>query len=175
MTLAETLQQWKTKLGRHKTTLLVIMGLLGMGCILLSEMPTHGNQTAETPPIATENSDTDYETQLEARLTEMLSRMDGVGTVSVMVTVQGSTEQIFAEEVKESAGEHSNQTEHAPVITKQGGDESALISKTEYPDIHGVAILCTGGGNAVIREQICDAVSTILGIPVSHIYVGTHS
>lgn len=175
MTLVETLQQLKTKLGKHKTTLLVIIGLMGMSCILLSEITTDGNHTAETPPLATEESENGYETQLEARLTEMLSRMDGVGTVSVMVTVKGSTEQIFAEEVKESTGEHNSQTEHAPVITKQDGDESALISKTEYPDIHGVAILCTGGGNAVIREQICDAVSTILGIPVSHIYVGTHS
>lgn len=174
MTLSETLQQWKTKLDRHKTTLLVIIGLMGMGCILLSELTADEDSPAETQLITAERTETDYERQLEARLTEMLSRMNGVGTVSVMVTVTGSTEQIFAEEVKESAGENSNQTEHAPVITKQDGDESALIRKTEYPDIHGVAILCTGGNNAVIREQICDAVSTILGIPVSHIYVGTH-
>ncbi len=175
MTLSETLQQWKAKLGRHKTTLLVVIGLLGMGCILLSELTAKEDSSPKIQPIAAENPETDYEKQLEARLTEMLSSMHGVGTVSVMITVKGSTEQIFAEEVKESAGEHSNQTEHAPVITKQDGDESALIRKTEYPDIHGVAILCTGGNNAVIREQVCNAVSTILGIPVSHIYVGTHS
>ncbi len=175
MPLADTLQQWKTNLSRHKTTLLVIIGLAGMGCILLSELTAKDEKPIQTQSMAADETDNDYETQLEERLTAMLSRMEGVGTVSVMVTVKGSTEQIFAEEVKESAGEHNNQTQHAPVITKQDGDETALISRTEYPDIHGVAILCTGGDNAVIREQVCNAVSTILGIPVSHIYVGTHS
>ncbi len=175
MTLAENLQQWKAALSRHKTTLLVIIGLLGMGCILLSELTAKDEKPVQTQSAATEDAETDYETALEARLTAMLSRMEGVGTVSVMVTVKGSTEQVYAEEVKESAGEHNNQTQHAPVITKKDGDESALITKTQYPDIHGVAILCTGGDNAVIREQVCDAVSTILGIPVSHIYVGTHT
>ncbi len=166
------LQMWITK---HKATVLVAMGLLGMGCILLSELPSDNTSPTEAISPMALPTDADYESEMESRLTEMLSRMEGVGTVSVMITVKGSTEQIYAEEVKESAGEHNQQSEHKPIITKQDGDEAALISKTEYPEIHGVAVLCSGGGNAVTREQICDAVSTILGIPVSHIYVGTHS
>lgn len=175
---AERLKQWKTLLRKHRVTLLAAMGFVGMGCILLSELavPASGkpDTDAQTPAAAAE-SDADYESRLELRLREMLSRMAGVGTVEVMVTVSGSTEQVFAEEVKDSQGEHSTQTEHKPVITQQDGKETALVTKTQYPDIQGVAILCSGGGSAVIREQICKAVSTILGIPVSDIYVGTHS
>lgn len=178
MISAERLAQWKALLRKHRVTLLAAMGFVGMGCILLSELAvpatTESDTGTQAPTIAGE-SDADYEARLEQRLQEMLSQMEGVGTVEVMVTVSGSTEQVFAEEVKDSQGEHNTQTEHKPVITQQNGKETALVTKTQYPDIQGVAILCTGGSSAVIREQICKAVSTILGIPVSDIYVGAHT
>lgn len=172
---ADSIRRWKQWLTKHKVTAMAACGFLGMGCILLSELPSDSDppQREQSPAVQTEAHE-DYAASLEHRLTEMLSRMEGVGEISVMVTVQSSKEQIYAEEVKESAGEHNTQREHKPIITQQNGEEAALITKTQYPEIQGVAILCRGGDNAVIREQICDAVSTILGIPVSHIYVGIH-
>ncbi len=175
MTGAEHMHHWKQWLTKHRVTIMAACGFLGMGCILLSELPTNSDpeKTEQSAAVLAEATE-DYAALLERRLTEMLCKMEGVGEISVMVTVQGSKEQIFAEEVKESTGEHNTQREHKPIITQQSGDEAALITKTRYPEIQGVAILCSGGSNAVIREQICDAVSTILGIPVSHIYVGIH-
>lgn len=178
MISAERMAQWKTLLQKHRVTLLVVMGFLGMGCILLSDllMPQQKDSLPETSSqTPASESDADYEKRLELRLTEILSQMKGVGTVEVMVTVSSSTELIFAEEVKDSQGEHNVQSEHKPVITKQDDTESALVAKTQYPDIQGVAILCSGGDSAVVREQISKAVSTILGIPVSHIFVGSHT
>ncbi len=54
----------------------VILGLAGMGCILLSEtMPERASP---------EN------TAMESRLTELLSRMEGVGEAQVLVTEEGA-------------------------------------------------------------------------------------
>ncbi len=157
---------------------IVLTGLAGMALILFSGLQSHAD-TDYTPADAELSADCAlpdadvYRSDLEDRLTMLLTRMDGVGNVSVMLTVGGSAEQVFAEEVKQSDSDHASQSESAFVITKNGGNESALISETRYPAVTGAAILCSGGSHAVIREQVTQAVSTVLGIPANQIYVGT--
>ena len=57
-------------------------------------------------------------------------------------------------------------------ITKSGGNESALIAETRYPAVVGAAVLCTAGDHAAVQERITRAVSTVLGIPASSVFVG---
>lgn len=155
---------------------ITVIGLAGMALILFSGL--HPHDTAENPessisasePLSAADS---YRTDLENRLTALLSHMDGVGAVTVMVTVGGSAEQVYAEEVKESDSDRSAQRESAPVITKHGSEESALVSETKYPQVTGAAILCTGGDHAAVRERVIGAASAVLGLPASRIYVGT--
>ena len=54
-------------------------------------------QQAEPPPAVSAESEPDaYRLMLEDRLTKLLSQMEGVGSVTVMITVGGSAEQIYA-------------------------------------------------------------------------------
>ena len=156
---------------------IVLIGLAGMALILFSGlMPDRSEQAAAEPEQQTESTlpDADaYRSDLEKRLTALLSGMDGVGNVTVMLTVRGTAEQVYAEEVKTSSSDRSAQTESAFVITKSGGEESALVTETKYPEEIGAAVLCSGGSHAVVREQVTGAVSTVLGIPASQIYVGS--
>ena len=69
-----------------KYILIVLLGLL----ILVMCIPT-GTNSSE---IKTESQSTDMD--LEHRLEQVLSAMDGVGEVEVMITVEGSTENMFS-------------------------------------------------------------------------------
>ena len=157
--------------GRNRVRLITALGFLGMALILLSGLQKKTEQTAvplKSEPSAAE----EYRTELEIRLTAMLGRMEGVGAVSVMVTVTGTAEQIYAEEVKQTKSDRQTQRESQYVITKSGGEESALLAETRYPAVCGVAVLCSGGGHAAVRERVTQAVSTVLSLPPGKIFVG---
>ena len=117
-------------------------------------------------------SASEYCEQLETKLTEMLSDLQGVGAVRVTVTVSRSEEQIFAEEVKSSKSDRAVQQESKIIVTKSNGQENALVSSTNYPAVQGVAVLCSGGDHAAVREAVTTAVSTVLGLSPAQIYVG---
>ena len=109
---------------------------------------------------------------LETQLTGLLGKMEGVGAVTVMVTVSGTPEQVYAEEVKQTKSDKQTQRESQYVLTRNGSAESALVAETRYPAVCGVAVLCSGGGHAAVRERVAQAVATVLGLPASRIYVG---
>lgn len=151
----------------------VLLGVCGMALILLSGLLPHDRKTTQDVTVsAVEFSEAEYAAEMENRLQTLLSRMEGVGSVTVMVTVSGTAEQVYAEEVNAAQSEKSRQSQNAYVIMKSGGTETPLVSRTKYPQIAGVAVLCSGGGSAAVQERVMRAVSTVLGIAVSDIYVG---
>lgn len=175
--LTEALRRRLPKLSN--TRLIVLLGLSGMALILLSGLLPHkaaASPAAEASPAEiTTASPEAYRAELEARLTALLSRMEGVGEVTVMITLGGSAEQVYAEEVKASRSENAAQTESAPVLTRSGGSETALLTETKYPPVQGAAILCTGGDHAAVKERVSNAAAAVLGIPSAQIYVGKAS
>ena len=156
--------------------LTVILGLAGMALILISGLlpgkktSQNSESTAKTQAV-TESAD-QYRIALESRLTRLLSQMNGIGRAEVMITLSGTAEQIYAEEVRSNQSDHSSQREASYVITKSGGNESALVTETRYPAVIGAVVLCTNGDRASVREAVTKAVSTALGIPVSSVFVG---
>ena len=177
MRFAERLRALIQRVGTVRV--IVALGLAGMALILfsgLAQKDEPAQSTAETAAVQSAVPDADaYRTDLETRLAALLTRMDGVGTVTVMLTVSGSAEQVYAEEVKESGSDRSAQRESSPVLTRNGSGESALIAETRFPQVTGAAVLCTGGAHAAVRERVTQAVSTVLGLPTSQIYVGASS
>lgn len=178
MRLREMIDDLRTRFGGEKgVRLIVLLGLAGMALILLSGLLPDADTKTPEPAMqyaeAGDNPDADsYRQMLEQRLTELLSQMEGVGQVTVMITVSGSAEQVYAEEVKTSSSDHSSSKESAFVITKQGGDEAALRAETKYPAVQGAAVLCSGGDHAAVQERVSKAVATVLGIPAARIFVG---
>lgn len=167
------LRRWCKEGGRNR--ILLLLGGSALAMLLLSGLlPKQKNSVqAEPPPQNSAVSQaTAYAAETERRLTELLEQMDGVGAVTVMVTVEGTAEEKYAEEVRESESDSSRQTERACVLARIDGDDTPLVAKTQYPALSGVAVLCTGGGSPKVQEKVVRAVSTVLDIPSSDIYVG---
>ena len=168
--LIERLRGWLS--GEKGIRTAVILGLAGMLLILLPSLLPARDRSDPVLPAESDDLTDSYRAALETRLLTLLSEMDGVGQVSVMITVRGSAEQIFAEEVKTVQGGSSTQVQSAYVLTRSGGDESALVAETVYPEIQGVAVLCSSGDHAAVQERIRNAAATVLGIPPTRIFVG---
>ena len=151
---------------KNTSKILVAIGIFGMLLVLLSGMFTSGKEKT----VTSENGEinlTAYKKNIEDELSDMLSEIDGVGRNRVMVTLSSGEEYIFAEETK--TGNSAMQKSY--VIVEKNGEKQALVSRVDSPKVSGVIIVCEGGGNAVVREEVYKAVSTVLGIPLGDIYV----
>lgn len=123
------------------------------------------------------------EQELELRLTEIVSHIDGAGRTKVMVTMDSTSEYVYAKDtsvrtdtsssqengrVSESSGS-SAETSHI-IIDGKSGDEP-LVEKQIEPKVRGVIVLCEGADNPVVENRVTEAVKTALGISSSRICV----
>ena len=78
--------------------IIIIVGVVAVLGIFLSEsFGTSGSHKSDTQ--TTQDIDLqDYEKQVEARLTDILGAIDGIGACRVMVTVDSSQESVYSSE-----------------------------------------------------------------------------
>jgi len=107
---------------------------------------------------------TDYAEELRLQLEEIISKIDGVGDVTVMLTIESSASYVYTTDIDKDELETKTET----VII---GNKEALIERIDNPQVSGVLVVCTGGDRAVIQEQVIKAVSTVLNIPSNKVYV----
>lgn len=160
-----------------RTKFIFIIGIAGILLICLSELlpekSTKQVKAVSDDPV-TEDTYT-YKCQIEQELIEMLEQIQGVGKVSAMVTIEGTTEYVYAEELNtvtdKDDGQLSERYENQIVMTEENGVKKALVRQIIKPKISGVVIVCEGGGNLALNERVIKAVSTALNLPTSKICV----
>lgn len=170
--IKENVNKWFPK--EKKITLFVIIGLIGILLIFLSEMFASGSKPKSANlPLSLET--TAYKKEIESELTEILSQIQGVGKVKVMVTIEGTTEYVFAQEIDTQqdtqSDKNSESFQNKYVIIDNGSEKEALVKKVLKPKINGVIVVCEGGDNLVVKEKIYNAVSTVLAISSTRVCV----
>jgi len=123
--------------------------------------------------------------QLEERLEELLSLIDGAGNVRVMITASRGRELVVAhttntdrsltEEADSAGGTRNAETQSEQgeyVLMRQpDGSEAPLILTQLEPQIEGVAIVAEGGDNLVVRDALIRTTFTVLGIGAHKVHV----
>ncbi len=161
-----------------KVLIIVIIGILGLLMIVLSEFIPNG-KTKKVNDVPNSIDDASYSESFKQRteneLKEIISKIDGVGEVSLMLTLDGTTEYVYAEDVDTETDEDndskSNKYKNEVIIVDSDGEEKALVKKIVEPKVKGVVIVCTGGGNSGIKERVTKAVSSALNISTNNICV----
>ena len=182
--VADGFMKWAKEEKNKKFVILI-------ACIVLAAIgftfwPSN-NTGKQTTPItttikqATTSEEANYEAKVEKKLTNMLSKMEGVGSVSVMVTIHSNEEKILAEdtssttqrtEEKDQAGgsRTTDSMQQTNDVVLQNGNTPYVV-KEYAPEIRGVLILAEGAGDNVVKNQIIEAVSKLLDVPVHKISV----
>lgn len=117
--------------------------------------------------------DTEEKYSEEERLCEILSKIDGAGEVSVMITYRTSSEKAIAYETKSD-----KKGETSAGCGGESTDEKAVMSKSEpfvlkeiYPQVKGVVVIATGAENPEVKRAICEAVAVSTGAAVHRICI----
>ncbi len=157
-----------------KSAVVIVIGILGVILLVISEfLPgKEANIKNDNSNEAADTVCTDYEKNIEQRLSSILSEIQGAGKVSVMVTLERTDRNIYAMEEKQSTGNNSSYENKLVTIKSEDGESGILITASQ-PEIRGVAIVCTGGNSAVVRQNITDTVTAVLGISAAKVSITT--
>lgn len=114
--------------------------------------------------------------ELEQRMAEILSKIEGAGEVDVMLTFRTGEEKIIAKEEKteesSTQGEESIRREEAVVLTEDSrGNTAPVILMENTAQVEGVVIVAQGGDNAVVCNALNAAAQALLNVPAHKIAV----
>jgi stage III sporulation protein AG len=166
----------KNKEKGKANSLLVGLALLGMLLLLLASLwpqeqqaqtETEEGKTGQTGQEALAELYT-YQSELEQRLSALISQLDGAGNTTVMVTLESGEETIYALDTQ--SGQTQSQQTH--VLLEDG---TALAQTVYLPQVQGVAVLCDGGGDIYVAARITEMLSALLDLPTNHICVEKRS
>jgi stage III sporulation protein AG len=186
-----TLRTWITKLSEQKQyrTMLLAAGLICIGILFLSgilgKQSKDTDDTSDPLLLSSDQTASDYAKELEESLSAMLCRIKGVGEVQVLVTIEKGVENVYATEQKTSKQVTSNQgsettaksqendnTETTYIVIKDadGGQQAIAVTQIQ-PVVKGVVVVCDGGSDATVEQQIVNAVTTALDISSTKVCV----
>lgn len=170
--------KWKQLLKQKNS--LVILVLVGLILLVIS-IPS-GKKRTDDMDTQEENyeSESDYAEAMERKLEKILEETEGAGHVSVMITLKSTEESIVEKDhsgnTSTSTGENNSQketdTSEATVFEERSdGTQSPYVSKTITPEIDGIMIVADGGDDAVVIENITDAVKALFDVDMHKIKV----
>lgn len=174
--MGEKIEKIKSIFKKDKKLLIVLfLAIFGIIFIFFSEL-FKTNEDSEDNSEAVSNSVDVYAESTEEKLCKIISSIEGAGETDVMVTVEAGEENVYAKEIK--SNEESNESksisnyEYEYIVIKSGtSSESGMLLKVVQPNIRGVAVVCDGGDNAAVRENIISTVSAVLDIKTNKISV----
>lgn len=151
---------------KYKYVLLVITA----GIVLLL-LPLGGEEnpaSGSTERQAENGEETFKVEEMERRLEEALSKVDGAGEVTVVLTVKSGSRQILAQDSSRSGEESSTST---VVVSTGSGTEDAVVLQEVYPQYQGALVVCPGGGDPAVCLKLVDAVSALTGLGADKISI----
>ena len=162
----ERLTQRMTELfQKHKYVLVVI----AVGIILLL-LPFGGedNPASGSTETRAESGETFQVEAMERKLEQALSKVDGAGEVTVVLTVKSGARQILAQDAARSGEESTTST---VVVSTGSGTEDTVVLQQVYPQYQGALVVCPGGGDPAVCLKLVDAVSALTGLGADKISI----
>ncbi len=183
----------KLSLNPKLVTKLIIILVVGIGFILISDFYSDlsGDKTEKTNTDTTsvvesqETGDAEFVEEMENQLSLILSQIQGMGKVSIMITLKTGTEIITAKDEtisdkttneKDKEGgirtiNEQNTSDKVVFMNEQGGTSKPLVLKEINPEIKGVIIVAEGAKDPKLKLKLTEAVQTVLDVPAYRISV----
>lgn len=179
---------WK-RLKKSDWAAIALLGVLLLIIAMPSGSKTAVNKTDNFETVSgTEAEETtekeDYSAYLENKLERVLAQMEGVGRVTVMITVSDNGESVVE---KDASGSSTTTTENdssggVRTVTEEQSSETTIyletdgesrpyVQKEKLPSIEGVIVVAEGGENSRIVSEISEAVEALFSVEAHKIKV----
>lgn len=151
-----------------KLYLTLFLGIAGILLIILGSSGFLSGREEKKIDIKESETVFSYTEFLEKKVAGMVSRLCG-GEVSVLITLDCSSESVYAGNISENTG--TGVTEREYLVLSGENTEEGLFLKEIYPRIRGIAVVCPGGGNTGTQLEVIKMLSVAFGISSSKVSV----
>lgn len=185
---------------KNGTKILLAAGFVGIALIFLSEfIPSASGvnagsassrvsaaaNPAEAAAVSSQPTDEDeYENALQSQLKSLVCSIQGVGKAEVMITFGSGTQYVYEQQQKQTVEKSSQRgtdgaaqanenddNETQPVVISGESGQQPVVKTQLKPQAVGVVVVCDGGDDPTVQENVVNAVSTALGLPANHVCV----
>ena len=155
--------RWSELWKKYKFVLLVV--LVG---IILMLLPV-SSQTKETEENKSQIPQESFDlAAMEQRMEEVLGKIDGVGKLRLMLTLQSGTRLTLAEDTQRD----QDRTQRETVTLNRGsGNQEIVITNRFYPVYQGAVVVCQGADSSAVRLAITETVQAMTGLQSERIRV----
>ena len=154
---------------------LLIIAVVMIGGIILTVISSFdiGEGNNEPTSVRTEEhfNESEYTAQLENKLEEMISLINGAGETRVIVTLECDYETVYAKDGSVAKDNDSTDEDSEYIIIDSQDIQGGLVLKTVTPKIRGVAVVCAGGDSIHVKTAVTELLSAVLDIGTNHISV----
>lgn len=153
-------EQWCSWLRQYK--LVLVLAVVGL---VLVAWPTQRTATSgpDTQGQKAEEESFSVE-ELEQRLAQAISRIQGAGDATVLLSLDQGVERVLAEDRVEEQGEKESSQEQTTVICDGEDGEEVVVLTQYYPSFRGALVVCPGGDDPQVQLAITQAVSALTGL-----------
>lgn len=152
--------------------LLLLLGAL----LMLWSGPEKREEGAAPAGLLQESRPPGPQSELEARVAQLLSNVQGAGRVEVMIVPKSTEVLVLAEEVTERTSRSQGTGEESeseasltrrPVTVKNDGEkrEEPVVLYRRKPEVAGVLVVADGASDPRVRRLLLEAVATVLDVP----------
>ena len=153
------------KIGKRKLLLILLGGGVGV-LLLLFGSGWFGKTTepkADDAQTQIEEEVRQYRLETEKQIKGLCESVQGVGNVTVAVSLSGGFETVYATE-SYSGGERY-------VTVGSGSNQQAVLLYRTPPDVTGIGIVCSGGSDLNVRRELLSLLSATYHISTNRIYI----
>ena len=116
------------------------------------------------------------EAELQQEMEDILGRIQGVGEVQVLLTVESDGERQLAQDSELSysgstAAPEDYSRSSQTVLVDDGSAEAPVVTRTVYPTYRGALVVCQGGDRADVKLAVTEAVAALTGLSADRITV----
>lgn len=131
----------------------------------------NSNNTSSSNNINYNNGSNDIYHDLESKISNILSQVQGISDVSVVLSYSENSKQNIVYDSKEQIKDGETITEKSVAYNEQGSSKSAIVESVGLPKVEGAIVVAKGANSVDIRSKIATAVSTVANIPVYKVQV----
>lgn len=151
-----------SKIKENKKVRILLVFLLAL---LLIIFLTIGSTTNKETKVLSDAQT--YVYNLENKLKTTLSKIKGVGDVSVIIKTESGMETVLAKETIIKETSNGIETIESPILV----NGKTVTLKELYPKITGVLIVAEGANSITITQKIQQATTSLLGVDIKNIEI----
>lgn len=161
------LKKWGVCIRKYRHSVLILVLGIVLMCLPFDFMS--GKKETLTPEeLTTPEGETD---RLEEELENILAQIDGIGSVSVLLSIETGFEHVYQKNTQERVSDGTREEEQQVALISQSGGEAPLEVRTTYPTYKGAVVVCQGADKASVKLAVIQAVSSLTGLKMDRITV----